>query len=178
MWQQMYADIRSNNGDILSVAVDLQGPDKARPYHEQAGAEFVTVVDEENSLARIFGYRAIPNGIFVDEEGKLQFQQYGGFDIKKDETAGLVFAFISGGQVLKLSQATFDGPASDHFERGLTHYQSGEIVQARSVWRAGIALDPENWNMRKQLWAIENPDKFYAGKVDYSWQREQIEHGQ
>ena len=174
----MYADIRSNNGDILSVAVDLQGPDKARPYHEQAGAEFVTVVDDENALARIFGYRAIPNGIFVDEEGKLQFQQYGGFDIKKDETAGLVFAFISGGQVLKLSQATFDGPASDHFERGLAHYQSAEIVQARAVWRAGIALDPENWNMRKQLWAIENPDKFYAGKVDYSWQREQIEHGQ
>ena len=173
----MYADIKSKNGDILSIAIDLQGPDKSRPYHEQAGAEFVTVVDEENSLARIFGYRAIPNGILVDEEGILQFQQYGGFDIKKDETRGLVTAFISDGQISKQSDTSFDGPASDHFERGLAYYHDGDIEQARSLWREGIALDPENWNMRKQLWAIENPDRFYTGKVDYDWQREQIEQG-
>ena len=97
----MYSDIKSKNGDILSIAVDLQGPEKSRPYHEQAGAEFVTVVDEENSLARIFGYRAIPNGILVDEEGKLQFQQYGGFEIKKEETRRLGSAFMSDGQVSK-----------------------------------------------------------------------------
>ena len=173
----MYSEIKSKNGDILSVAVDLQGPEKSRPYHEQAGAEFVTVVDEENSLARIFGYRAIPNGILIDEEGILRFQQYGGFDIKKDETRALVSAFISDGQVSKQSDTRFGGPASDHFERGLAHYHDGDIEQARSVWREGIALDPENWNMRKQLWAIENPEKFYSGKVDYDWQRKQIEQG-
>ena len=173
----MYADIKSSNADILSVAVDLQGPEKSRPYHEEARAEFVTVVDEENSLARIFGYRAIPNGILVDEEGKLQFQQYGGFDIRTDETRGLVSAFIAGGDVSKQSAVESGGPASDHFERGLVHYKNGEVELARLVWREGIVLDPENWNMRKQLWAVENPDKFYSGKVDYSWQREQVQHG-
>ena len=167
----MYSEIKSKNGDILSVAVDLQGPEKSRPYHEQAGAEFVTVVDEENSLARVFGFRAIPNGILVDEKGNLVFQQYGGFDVRNDETRGLVSAFISDGQISKESDTSFNGPASDHFERGLAHYHAGEIELARSVWREGIPLDPENWNMRKQLWAIENPDKFYAGKVDYGWQR-------
>ena len=173
----MYADIRSKNTDILSVAVDLQGPGKARPYHEQAGAEFVTVVDEENSLARVFGYRAIPNGILVDEDGRLQFQQYGGFDVRKDVIAGLVSAFVSDGRISTQTQAQTSGPASDHFERGLALYHAGQTEKAATVWRDGIALDPENWNMRKQLWAIENPDKFYSGKVDYSWQREQVEQG-
>ncbi|MDP6668202.1 MAG: tetratricopeptide repeat protein, partial [Dehalococcoidia bacterium] len=154
-----------------------QGPDKPRPFHEQAGAEFVTVVDQENSLARIFGYRAVPNGILVDEEGKLQFQQYDGFDIKNDETRGLVSAFISDGEMSAQSADVTPGPVSDHFERGLSHYHEGEIERARQVWREGIAFDPENWNMRKQLWAVENPDRFYDGKVDYAWQREQVEQG-
>ena len=173
----MYSDIKSKNADILSVAVDLQGPEKSRPYHEAAGAEFTTVVDEENSLARVFGYRAIPNGILIDEEGRLQFQQYGGFDVKKEEIRGLVSAFVSDGQISEHSQTETAGPASDHFERGLKLYHDGETEQARAVWREGIGLDPENWNMRKQLWAIENPDRFYAGKVDYTWQREQVEQG-
>jgi hypothetical protein len=173
----MYADLQSKNVDILSVAVDLQGPDKPRPYHEQADAEFITVVDEENELARIFGYRAIPNGILVDEEGRLQFQQYGGFDIKKDETRGLVMAFAADGNVVDKPVLETSGPASDHFERGLARYQGGDIKEAASIWREGIEIDPENWNMRKQLWAIENPDKFYDGKVDYTWQRAQVEQG-
>ena len=51
------------------------------------------------------------------------------------------------------------------------------MTGASQVWREGIVLDPQNWNMRKQLWAIENPDKFYAGDVDYGWQKEQVEAG-
>ena len=174
----MYSDIKAQNAEILSIAVDLQGPEKSRPYHEQAGAKFTTVVDEENSLARVFGYRAIPNGILVDESGILQFQQYGGFDIKKEEIRQLVSEFIANGEIQDQSGEASDGPASDHFERGLTHYKSGEIDRAAAIWREGIRLDPENWNMRKQLWAIENPDKFYDGKVDYTWQHEQVEQGQ
>ena len=56
-------------------------------------------------------------------------------------------------------------------------YKSGDTDGALAVWREGIALDPENWNMRKQLWAIEHPEKFYEGDVDYGWQRKQLEAG-
>ena len=84
---------------------------------------------------------------------------------------------MSDGQISAQTQTETSGPVSDHFERGLKLYHDGETEKARGVWREGVALDPENWNMRKQLWAIENPDKFYSGKVDYSWQREQVEQG-
>ena len=37
-------------------------------------------------------------------------------------------------------------------------------------------LDPANWRIRKQIWAIENPDKFYADpSPDYDWQKEELE---
>jgi len=36
-------------------------------------------------------------------------------------------------------------------------------------------LDPENWRIRKQIWAIEHPDKFYGSSgIDWGWQKEQI----
>ena len=37
-------------------------------------------------------------------------------------------------------------------------------------------LDPENWRIRKQIWAIEHPDKFYPpDSPDYDWQKEELE---
>ncbi len=176
MWQQMHADLKANDTELLSIAVDLQGPDKARPYHEAAVAEFTTIVDEDNALARVFGYNAIPNGVFIDEDGILRFQYYGGFNVKNDEMAELVTAFAESGNVSNDGRDA-DAPVSDHFERGLSLFRSGDVDGASQIWREGIVLDPLNWNMRKQLWAIENPDKFYSSDVDYGWQKEQVEAG-
>lgn len=30
------------------------------------------------------------------------------------------------------------------------------------------------WLIRKQLWAIETPEAFYEGNVDFEWQKEQM----
>jgi hypothetical protein len=41
-----------------------------------------------------------------------------------------------------------------------------------------MALDPDNLVILKQIWAVEHPERFYASdKVDYAWQREQLEKG-
>jgi tetratricopeptide (TPR) repeat protein len=37
-------------------------------------------------------------------------------------------------------------------------------------------LDPENWRIRKQIWAIEHPEKFYTkDSPDFGWQKEELE---
>ena len=158
---------------MLSVAVDLQGPDLPRPYHEMAAAEFVTVVDEENVLARLFGYRAIPNGFFIDETGVLRYRYVSGFDIQKPGTLEDVLAFAESGEVEAAGNV---GVASDfdYFERGLALYKAGDFAAAKRVWLEGGKAEPDHWNLRKQLWAIENPDKFYDGPVDYAWQKEHL----
>ena len=40
--------------------------------------------------------------------------------------------------------------------------------------KKAFELDPENWLIRKQLWAIETPEAFYDGNVDYGWQKAQM----
>lgn len=177
----MYDEIRQNGADLLSVAVDLQGPDKPRPYHESAGAQFTTVVDADNNLGPVFGYKDIPNGVLIDEHGVLQYTRFGGFDIRKPEYAAIVREFLQTGTVQEDGGRATTGATPEtmsYFERGLQRYRAGDLEGAARVWREGIQAEPDHWNMRKQLWALEHPEKFYQGDVDYGWQKEQIEKGQ
>ena len=177
----MYAEITSAGSDILSIAVDLQGPELPRPFHDKAGAQFTTVVDTRTIVTRTFGVRAIPNGALIDEDGILRYSLYGGFDIRNPATKKLVSGFLLNGEVTLTDETEVKGAVDvaslDHFERGLELYGSGDLEGAAVIWRQGMELEPDHWNMRKQLWAIEHPDRFYDGKVDYDWQKVQVTKG-
>ena len=177
----MYAEITSAGSDILSIAVDLQGPELPRPFHDKAGAQFTTVVDTRTIVPRTFGVRAVPNGALIDEDGILRYSLYGGFDIRNPATKKLVSGFLFDGEVTLTDETEVKGAVDvaslDHFERGLELYGSGDLEGAAVIWRQGMELEPDHWNMRKQLWAIEHPDRFYDGKVDYDWQKVQVTKG-
>ena len=66
----------------------------------------------------------------------------------------------------------------EHFRRGLALYRAGSLDEAMAAWRDGVAIEPDNFNIRKQIWAVEHPERFYGDNVDYEWQREQMEKGQ
>ena len=73
--------------------MDAQGPEKARPYVERANPSYANAVDEENLLGQLYGFKAIPNGFLVDENGVLNYMEFGGFDIRKPETYKMVSAW-------------------------------------------------------------------------------------
>ena len=65
----------------MSVAVDFQGAAKARPFVEMAKASYPNVVDTDNELGLLFGFKAVPNAVFIDEAGIIRYTKFGGFDI-------------------------------------------------------------------------------------------------
>ena len=167
----------------MSVAIDVQGQDKPRNYVERAGATFTTLVDQGNTLSDLYGFKAIPNGFLIDEQGTVRFSQLGGFDIRRPETAEMLERWVSG-----QSESPADGgPAgvldASHsesntlFREGLELYESGRTAEALARWRQGLELDPDNYLVRKQIWAVEHPERFYEGDVDFNWQREQLARG-
>ena len=168
---------------MLSVAIDAQSLDRPRSYTARAGARFTTLVDQGNLLSDLYGFKAVPNGFLIDEQGAVRFSQLGSFDIRRRETAEILERWVSGrGEALAA-----DGPAgvldTRHseanavFREGLELYESGRIAEALARWRQGLELNPDNYLIRKQIWAVENPEKFYEGDVDYDWQREQLARG-
>lgn len=183
VWQLMYGDTQAAGADILSVAVDLQGADKVRPFHAAAKARFTTVVDETNRLSELFGFKAVPNGMLIDEEGRLVYKRFSGFDIRKPETAEIVKLFLAKGDLtsehagVTPSRDGMTVASMNYFRKGLAMLKAGDREGAVAVWREGIKAEPDNWLMRKQLWALENPEKFYAGPIDFAWQKTQVEAG-
>ena len=178
----MHDEIIAANGDILSVAVDLKGPDVVTPFHEEASARFETVVDGTNILAELFGFKSVPNGLLVGEDGRLLYKRFSDFDIRNPKIATFVRSFLKGELNFELNDHSGGGgipvKSMNYFRLGIERFQVGNLEDAEKAWRKGIALDPENWLLRKQLWALKNPEKFYSGgKIDLEWQKAQIAAG-
>ena len=185
VWQQIYdtMNLADSGVEILSVAMDAQGAEMARPFVDKAQAEFPTIVDRENHLGQLYRFKAIPNGYLINEEGVVEYRRLGGFDIRKAETREVVEKWISEAKGA-IESPDVDELGADHdeanslFRRGLGLYEDGNVDEAMSLWRKGVELEPDNYIIRKQIWAVENPDRFYEDKVDFDWQREQMEAGQ
>jgi tetratricopeptide (TPR) repeat protein len=61
------------------------------------------------------------------------------------------------------------------FVWGLILLQQRQEDAALTKLKQARDLDPDNWRIRKQIWAIEHPDKFYTSKSpDFGWQKEQL----
>lgn len=76
---------------------------------------------------------------------------------------------------LKAAAKLQPAESSVAFVWGLVLLQQGQKEAALTKLKQARDLDPDNWRIRKQIWAIENPDKFYTSESpDYSWQNEQL----
>ena len=124
--------------------MDAQGAERARPDLEKAGATFPTVVDADNSLGRLYGFKAVPNGFLVDEEGILQYRRLGGFDIRKAETSSVLSRWLAGSDLAQDTDGRDATPGPEHsrsnslFREGLGLYQAGKTEQALELWRKGL----------------------------------------
>lgn len=164
--------------------MDAQGATVARPWHEVAKAEFVTLVDQKNHLGNIYDLKAIPYGIMIDEFGRLVKGPFG-INVGNEETIALLERWLSEpaynemlireAKPLKKSDDPKIREADARFQLGLVLLDVGKKAEAMAEWRKALALDPANWIIHKQIWAVEHPDKFYEGGVDYGWQKQQLE---
>ncbi|MBI3974448.1 MAG: hypothetical protein HY332_24480 [Chloroflexi bacterium] len=198
-WQQFYAQHASESFELVSVAVEFQGADAARPWLERAGTTFPTIVDESNVLGEFFGYKAIPNGIFLDERGVVRYLKFGGFSVGRAEDVAAIEQLLrhdeaaqshggglpaqpgalSGASGSRPAAGTTNGSAEPHtrvqaLEEGLALLRRGDRAGAVAAWRRALADDPDNYVIRKQIWAVEHPERFYP-TIDWAWQKEQRE---
>jgi hypothetical protein len=161
--------------------MDAQGAEAARPYAAPALDDFPTLVDADNLLGDTFGFKAIPNGVLIASDGRLDAKIAGRFDIRKDETRAVVERWLAA-EDLALAASEERGQewsseALRLFREAVAAARLGEREQAIRLLKRAYPLEPDNMIIRKQLWAIEHPERFYAGDVDYAWQREQLEAG-
>lgn len=165
----------------MSIAMEHNGADRARPYVEAAKTTFPTLIDEHGVTTRAFGFKAVPNGVLVDATGIVRYTKYGGFSIEKLEDVAAVERFLAGEDPGASPEASVPYQLGN-VEQDLveTKLKLGHLLaslgrtnEAVAEWQAALHVDPENLVIRKQIWSALHPEKFHP-TIDWAWQKLQI----
>jgi hypothetical protein len=119
--------------------------------------------------------------MYVDEDGRIVKPPLAKSGSKDEELAELT-RWVEGEPVVFEAAGSGRDSADPRVREADLRYalgslllQQGKTEEAMDQWRAALELDPGNWIIHKQIWAVEHPEAFYEGAVDYGWQKEQLE---
>lgn len=166
----------------MSVSVDIQGAEVVKPYAEDK--PFTTVIDSENVFANVFGFKIVPNGIFIDKEGTIRLIKQGFQVTNEDHVEAVRKLIFSEVEKVELddhyynpSDSTSDIEkqlAQTKFKLGMEYSKNGKKVEALKELDEALLLDTDNFLIRKQRWYIRHPEKF-SPTIDTDWQQKQLE---
>ncbi|HEX2154060.1 MAG TPA: hypothetical protein VHL52_08775 [Acidimicrobiia bacterium] len=163
----------------MAVAVDTQGGEAPARFARQVEGAFPVLVDAEGLLAQTFGFRAIPNGLLVGPDGVVDAVVAGGFDVRRAETRSLIDEWLDGQSIplFEPDESSWSPEVRRLFHGAVEALRRKDRPEAIKLLATAFSLERDNYIIRKQLWAIEHPERFYDGAIDRDWQRQQLEQG-
>jgi hypothetical protein len=63
--------LRPRGAEIVTVSLELSGPEASRPFIEAARPEHPSLLDSEHRMDALFGVVNIPNVVWIDEQGLI-----------------------------------------------------------------------------------------------------------
>jgi hypothetical protein len=172
-WQR-YWEGRRTDFLLLGVAQDVMGEEAVRPVVEARGVTFPVLLDRDSSLGRLLGFRIVPTGFFVDAGGILRYRHNNDFDLGDSRDRENLRRFLAGEAVEPVDDEEKMVPgALELFAKGVELFGDGRRHDALLAWRRALQIDPENFVIRSQIWAVEHPEHFHP-VVDRKWQEQQL----
>lgn len=169
MWDERRRAFR-----LVAVAQDVQGEERVRAVVDEHEVTFPVLVDRSSVLARKLGFRVVPTGFFVDSGGTVRYRHTDDFDAADPRVGWNLERFLAGEPTEAPDEAGSMNPAAlERFAEGASLYAQGDVEHAVAVWRDALALDPDNFVIRSQIWAVDHPERFWPA-VDREWQELQL----
>ncbi len=70
MWQEHRTRWHPQGLEIVAVALDVDAAE-ARPFIEQAHADYPSLIDQAHVCDELFGFVNVPNAVWIDEHGTI-----------------------------------------------------------------------------------------------------------
>lgn len=173
MWQLLFEGHPNLDARLLAVALDAVR-ERVIKLPEAQGVGFPILIDAENTLGEAYGFTAVPNAFVIGVDGKVRYARYG-FSIERDPDRSELMAALAGEEVHAATSASPPNPEANRlFKEGRKALERGDREEAIRLWRRALELNPDNWIVRKQIWAVEHPELFYP-EIDIGWQKEQLQ---
>jgi hypothetical protein len=71
VWQALRDELHPLGLEVVTVSLELSGPDASRPFIEAARPQHPSLLDPTHQLDALFGVVNIPNVVWIDEEGMI-----------------------------------------------------------------------------------------------------------
>jgi hypothetical protein len=153
VWQQLFDSLKGEKFMIVAVAEESRGAEHARPWIEQAGAQYWCLIDADHRVADLYGMVNVPQAVWIDEAGRI---------VRPPETAGSTDHFRLMDRVTRTlapeHQAARDAARADYLDAVRDWVRSGrhalpadaarralpritvEIARAQAHFRLGLWL--------------------------------------
>jgi hypothetical protein len=79
VWQQLFDSLKTEGFMVVAIAEESRGAEHARPWIEQAKAEYWCLIDTEHRVADLYGMVNVPQAVWIDDAGRI---------VRPPETAG------------------------------------------------------------------------------------------
>lgn len=182
-WQALYSELKGKNFEIISVAQDTGGAKDAGPWIKKAPLDYTVLIDDQHQVTKLYNMVNVPTAVWIDEKGRIvrpnevayvdnRYKGLHGIDaapyldgIRDWVANGERSPFVLSEQELKarLSPATNDRALADA-EFGLAQYlyAKGQGQAAIPHFKEAQRLSPDNWNYKRQAWALSDAERDYG----------------
>ena len=183
-WQKIYEQEKDKNFEIIAVAEDTGGAQAAGPWIEKATPGYTALIDDAHVVSRLYGLVNVPNGIWIDEKGRMVRPP----EVAFTDDRYSVFTHFSSVPYLNALRDWIDkgdksvfALSEDEMRKRLTPESPGQLMAATEFtlaeylhkeghpadainhFKSAQQLDPDNWNFKRQAWALDQA----KAKQDY-----------
>ena len=182
-WQKFYHDLNDKNFEIISIAQDTGGAKDAAPWITAAKPEYTALIDDKHLVTQLYNMVNVPTAVWINEKGMIarpnevayvdnRYKAMHGVDagpyldaIRDWVANGDRSPFLMSEQEVKerLKPPSPERALADA-EFALAEYlhKNGQGEDAIAHFKEAQRLDPDNWNYKRQAWALSDAEKNYG----------------
>jgi len=182
-WQSFFHDLKDKNFMIVSIAEDTGGVKDAGPWISAAKPEYTALIDDKHLVTHLYNMVNVPTAVWINEKGRIvrpnevayvdnRYKAMHGIDaapyldaIRDWVAKGDRSAYVMGEQQLqeRLKPQSPDRAMADaEFALGEYLYKQGKGPDAIPHFKEAQRLAPDNWNYKRQAWALSDAERDYG----------------
>ena len=184
IWQKLYASLVGQPFMVIAIALDSRGAKSARQWIEQSGATYLNLIDRNHLVSDLYHMVNVPQAVWIDENGRIaRPTEISGASSSRDQDKRrdmrTLYCDAIRDWVLKGSESEFAFTDEDpraampeasesialahaHFRLAQRLAHRGDRDEAQPLFERAVELNPESWNMFRQMKNLEHPEASYG----------------
>jgi hypothetical protein len=182
-WQKLYTELKGNNFEIVSIAEDTGGAKDAGPFITKAKPDYTVLIDDKHLVTHLYNMVNVPTAVWINEKGKIvrpnevayvddrfkamhRIEAAPYLDAIRDWAAnGDRSPYVLGEKELaeRLKPKNSERAMADtEFLLAEYLYKNGKGPDAIPHFKEAQRLAPDNWNYKRQAWALSSAEGDYG----------------